>query len=120
MVREYQRLQTVDQQIRALEQERKTLLATARTTPVAQAKLLAELCGIGPMSRWVFAMEFFGWRQLPTAGRWRAPRVKTKAPVDQRLEFEGSAPVATSRLPKKATKVAKAQPRARKRQKKTG
>ena len=58
LVGEYQWLRLADDQIRALE------LATAQTKPVAQAKLLAELCGIGPTSSWVFAMEFFGWRQF--------------------------------------------------------
>ena len=64
LVREYHRLQLVDQQIRELEKERQALLATARTKSIEQAKLLAQLCGIGPMSSWVFAMEFFGWRQF--------------------------------------------------------
>ena len=63
-MREYHRLQLVDQQIRELEKERQALLATARTKSIEQAKLLAQLCGIGPMSSWVFAMEFFGWRQF--------------------------------------------------------
>ena len=64
VVREYQRRQTVDQRIRALEHERKTLSATARTKSVEQATVWAERCGIGPTSGWVFAMVFFGWRQF--------------------------------------------------------
>ena len=50
----------------------------------------------------------------------RAPRVTPKGPVEQRLEFDRPA-APKGKLPKKATKVAKAQPeRVRKRQKKTG
>ena len=64
LVREYQRLQAVQEQIRELEKERKVLLATSRTKSVEQAKLMAQLCGIGTTSSWVFVMELFGWRQF--------------------------------------------------------
>ena len=64
LVREYQRLQMVQEQIRELEKKRKALLATSQTKSVEQAKLMAQLCGIGPTSSWVFAMELFGWRQF--------------------------------------------------------
>jgi transposase len=64
LVREHQRLQAVQEQIRELEKERKALLATSRTKSVEQAKLLARLCGIGTTSSWVFAMELFGWRKF--------------------------------------------------------
>ena len=64
LVREYRRLQTVEEQIRELERERKVLLETSRSKPVEQAKLMAQLCGIGTTSSWVFVMEFFGWRRF--------------------------------------------------------
>jgi transposase len=64
LLREYQRLQRVEEQLRALEQERKTLLEASGSKPVEQAKLLAQLCGIGTTSSWVFVMEFFGWRRF--------------------------------------------------------
>jgi transposase len=64
LVREYQRLQTVQEQIRELEKERKALLETSRSKPVEKAKLMAQLCGIGTTSSWVFVMELFGWRQF--------------------------------------------------------
>jgi transposase len=54
----------VQEQIRELEKERKALLATSRTKPVEQAKLMAQLCGIGTTSSWVFVMELFGWRRF--------------------------------------------------------
>ena len=64
LVREYERLQLVMRQVRALEQERETLLETAQTKAVEQARAMARLCGIGPTSSWLFAMEFFGWREF--------------------------------------------------------
>jgi transposase len=64
LVREHQRLQAVQEQIRELEKERKALLATSGTKSVEQAKLMAQLCGIGTTSSWVFAMELFSWRQF--------------------------------------------------------
>lgn len=102
VVREYQRLQPVDQQIRALEQERKTLLAAAQTKPVAQAKLLAELCGIGPTSSWVFAMDFFGWRQFANrrevasaAGLTPTPYQSGASPREQGISKAGNKRVRT-------------------------
>lgn len=71
LVREYHRLQTVDEQIRALEKERKTVLEISRARAVENAKLMAQLCGIGATSSWVFVMEMFGWRQSLTGEKWR-------------------------------------------------
>lgn len=99
--REYQRLQTVDQQIRALEKERQTLLTTARTKPIAQAKLLAELCG-SPTSSWVFVMEFFGWRQFvnrrevaAAAGLTPTPYQSGASPREQGISKAGNPRVRT-------------------------
>lgn len=64
LVREHQRLVNVEDQIRELEKERKTLLETSKAKPVEKAKLMAQLCGIGTTSSWVFVMEFFAWRQF--------------------------------------------------------
>ncbi len=64
LAREYHRLLKVEEQIRELEKERKALLATSRAKPVEKAKLMAQLCGIGTTSSWVFVMEFFGWRRF--------------------------------------------------------
>lgn len=64
VLREYQRLLQVEEQIRELEKERKTLLETSKSTPVEKAKLMSQLCGIGTTSSWVFVMEFFAWRRF--------------------------------------------------------
>jgi transposase len=64
LIREYGRLQVVEAQIRELEKERKALLETSRAKSVDKARLMAQLCGIGTTSSWVFVMELFGWRQF--------------------------------------------------------
>lgn len=64
LVREHHRLQQVEEQIRELEATRQALLESARTKSIQRAQLLAQLCGIGISSSWVFVMEFFGWRRF--------------------------------------------------------
>jgi transposase len=102
LVREYQRLQTVEEQIRELEKERKALLATSRTKPVEQAKLMAQLCGIGTTSSWVFVMEFFGWRQFnnrrevaAAAGLTPTPYQSGDSPREQGISKAGNPRVRT-------------------------
>jgi transposase len=63
LVREHERLRVVEDQIRELEKERRDLLQTSRATSVEKARLMAQLCGVGTRSSWMFAMELFGWRQ---------------------------------------------------------
>jgi transposase len=56
-------LQTVQDQITALEQERAARLAApAPESSVAQVRQLAQLRGIGETSAWVFVMEGLAWR----------------------------------------------------------
>lgn len=102
LVREHQRLQTVGEQIRELEKERKTLLATSQTKPVEQAKLMAQLCGIGTTSSWVFVMEFFGWRQFANrrevgaaAGLTPTPHQSGDTSTDQGISKAGNPRVRT-------------------------
>lgn len=64
LVREHERLQKVDEQIRALEKERRALLETSSARSVDKARLMAQLRGLGATSSWVFAMELFGWRRF--------------------------------------------------------
>lgn len=64
LIREYQRLAKAEEQIRELERDRKALLETSKAKAVEKVKLMAQLCGIGTTSSWVFVMEFFGWRQF--------------------------------------------------------
>jgi transposase len=64
IVREYHRLELVEEQIRELEKQRRELLQEAGTEQVKQVQRMAGLRGIGTTSAWVFVMEFFGWRQF--------------------------------------------------------
>jgi transposase len=57
LVREHERLRVVEDQIRELEKERRDLLQTSRATSVEKARLMAQLCGVGTRSSWMFAME---------------------------------------------------------------
>jgi transposase len=62
LVREYERLQMVDRQIREVVAERAHVLKTSESSDVQKVRQLLELRGIGPNSAWLYVMEFFGWR----------------------------------------------------------
>jgi transposase len=64
VVRAYERLQMVEDQIKALETEKKERLKNPETVSLQKVAKLAMLYGIGPVSSWTFVMEFFGWRQF--------------------------------------------------------
>ncbi len=102
VVREYHRLQLVNQHIRELEHERQYLLATSQTPAVEQAKVLGQLCGIGDTSSWVFVMEFFSWRQFANrrevaaaAGLTPTPYQSGGAPREQGISKAGNPRVRT-------------------------
>jgi transposase len=62
--REYEGLQFAKQQIKELEAERKELIDTSCDPSVEKVRHLMKLQGIGPVSAWLFVMEFFGWREF--------------------------------------------------------
>jgi transposase len=64
VVREYERLQVVEGQIKALEKEKQERLNNPDTDSLKKVAKLATLYGIGSVSSWTFVMEFFGWRQF--------------------------------------------------------
>lgn len=64
LVREYQRLRMVDDQIKALEKEKTQRLSNPDTVKLRQVAQLRSLYGIGTVSSWAFVMEFFGWREF--------------------------------------------------------
>ncbi len=66
LVREYERLQLVQQQIKELERERVQEIRHSQDPKVGQVRDLLRLNGIGQNSSWMFVMEFFGWRQFRT------------------------------------------------------
>jgi transposase len=64
VVRVYERLQLVEDQIKALEKEKKERLKNPDTVSLQKVAKLSSLYGIGSVSSWTFVMEFFGWRQF--------------------------------------------------------
>lgn len=61
--REWVRLETVRQELRALEAARRERLRTAVDDPALdQVRALMKLRGVGMKSAWLFVMEFFSWR----------------------------------------------------------
>src|SRR6266498_5560044 len=59
---EYQRFQLVQQQIKALEAERREMLRHSAQPEVEQVRRLLRLRGIGINCAWLYVMEFFSWR----------------------------------------------------------
>lgn len=64
LVREYERLQVFNQQIRELEHSRVEAVRTSSSPAVEQVRQLLRLKAIGMNSAWVYVMEFFSWRNF--------------------------------------------------------
>lgn len=65
LLREGERLELLNRQIKALEEERERRVTAADAPgPLAKVQHLRQLKGIGPVAAWVFVMEFFGWREF--------------------------------------------------------
>lgn len=59
---EYQRFQLVQEQIQALEVERRETLRHSAQPEIEQVRRLLDLRGIGINCAWLYVMEFFSWR----------------------------------------------------------
>jgi transposase len=64
LVREHERWQFVDWQIKDLENERARRIRTGKDQSVDRVRQLLRLRGIGANSAWLYVMEFFGWRRI--------------------------------------------------------
>jgi len=64
LVREYERLQLFNQQIRQLDHSRMEAIRTSTTPAVEQVRQLLRLKAVGINSAWVYVMEFFSWRNF--------------------------------------------------------
>jgi transposase len=64
VLREFARIQLVNQHIKELETERRQTIRTATDPQTEMIRQLLHLRGIGPTSAWLFVKEFFGWRQF--------------------------------------------------------
>lgn len=62
--REWQKVEQLSAQIRALETERRHLLRTSTDPAVTQVRQLLALQALGPASAWLYVMEFFSWRRF--------------------------------------------------------
>jgi transposase len=62
LLREYERLQLVEQQLQELEESRAETLRISNSPAVEQVRQLLRLRGIGIHSAWLFVREFFAWR----------------------------------------------------------
>ncbi len=59
---EYERFQLVQQQVKALEAERREMLRHSAQPEMEQVRRLLRLRGIGIHCAWLYGMEFFSWR----------------------------------------------------------
>jgi transposase len=59
---EYQRFQLVQQQIKALEAQRREMVQHSTRPDMELVRQLLRLRGIGINCAWLYVMEFFGWR----------------------------------------------------------
>ena len=64
LVREYQRMQFLEKQIKTLEAERLDLIRHSSRSDVQLVRQLLRLKGIGVASAWLYVMEFFAWRKF--------------------------------------------------------
>jgi transposase len=64
VVREYERLKLVEEQMKALRKERERRVQSMATPSFRKVAQLRTLYGIGNTSSWDFVMEMFGWREF--------------------------------------------------------
>jgi transposase len=65
LLREFERMQVANRQIRQLEQERARRIRRGENDPaVEQVRTLLRLKGIGVNSAWLYVREVFGWRGI--------------------------------------------------------
>jgi transposase len=82
IIREYDRLQMVEDQIKALEKVKAERIKNPDTDSLEKVVKLASLYGIGSVSSWTFVMEFFGWRQFQNRKEVGALAGLTPTPYD--------------------------------------
>ena len=62
VVREYERLRNVEDQMKLLRKEREIRVASMATPSLRMVEQLRSLYGVGKTSSWDFVMEMYGWR----------------------------------------------------------
>jgi len=108
IIREYERLQMVEEQIRALEREKTERLKNPDTDSLQKVVKLASLYGIGSVSSWTFVMEFFGWRQFQNRKEVGALAGLTPTPYDsgKSLREQGISKAGNQRIRALAVEIA--------------
>ena len=108
VVRQYERLQMVENQIKALEKEKTERLKNPDTCSLEKVAKLALLYGIGPVSSWTFVMEFFGWRQFKNRREVGALAGLTPTPYDSgnSLREQGISKAGNQRIRALAVEIA--------------
>lgn len=104
----YKRLQMVEDQIKALEKEKKERLKHPETVSLQKVTKLAMLYGIGTVSSWTFVMEFFGWRQFRNRREVGALAGLTPTPYDsgKSLREQGISKAGNPRIRALAVEIA--------------
>lgn len=64
LLRELDRLDLIREQVRSLERKRHERMEAPQTNADHQAADLSRLYGVGEVSSWTLAKEFFGWREF--------------------------------------------------------
>ena len=64
ILREYERLQLLERQLRALESERSRQIRHGEGRRIEMVRQLLGLRGVGENSAWLYTMECFSWRQF--------------------------------------------------------
>lgn len=64
VVREYDRLRMVEEQMKMLRKDRERRVESGATPSLKMVSQLRTLYGIGKTSSWDFVMEMFGWREF--------------------------------------------------------
>jgi transposase len=108
IIREYERLQMVEDQIKALEKEKTERLKNPDTDSLQKVVKLASLYGIGSVSSWTFVMEFFGWRQFQNRQEVGALAGLTPTPYDsgKSLREQGISKAGNQRIRGLAVEIA--------------
>ena len=68
LLRQYQRWQQVDRQVKDLENDRRKRIGKTETPAMDKVRMLLGLRGLGLNGSWLLVFEFFGWRQF-TSGK---------------------------------------------------
>jgi transposase len=100
LVRTYQQLRLVEDQISALAMEKREHLQQVDNAKMRQVAQLLRLPGIGPASSWAFVMEFFGWRRFRNRREVAALAGLTPTPYDsgRKLREQGISKAGNRRI----------------------